>query len=274
MTWFRADDGLYDHPKVLALSQSRHFGTAMGLWVLAGCWCSRHLTDGFVSEVCVKRLGFRKTDARALVDCGLWLVKKGGYEFHDWAQCNPTKHAVLSGRTKVSERVRRHRNGVGNGVCNALQTGPCNGVTNAPPDPTRPVKWEEDARGPSLRSVPTSSEPSSAHAQEFAESYRAWCWERDVQPAVIRGKGLEIAIEQTQAVAARHQCGFAVAARRLMAAAHERAQKTGQGVGITLRDCDVPRPAQTAADDESMEEWAKRFYGSVAVANPKPGESL
>lgn len=43
MTWFKLDDGFYDHPKVADLPNA-----AVGLWVKAAVWCSKHLTDGVV----------------------------------------------------------------------------------------------------------------------------------------------------------------------------------------------------------------------------------
>lgn len=49
MTWFKVDDGFYDHPKVENLSMA-----ARGLWVTAGSWCAKQLTDGVISK---KKLG-------------------------------------------------------------------------------------------------------------------------------------------------------------------------------------------------------------------------
>ena len=49
MSWFRCDDGLADHPKVMALDDRAL--PAMGLWLFCGVYCSKHLTDGFVPLV-------------------------------------------------------------------------------------------------------------------------------------------------------------------------------------------------------------------------------
>ena len=134
MTWFRSDDGLPDHPKVLELSEGRHYKAAMGLWVLAGCWSSKHLTDGTITFGAVKRLGFAKAEAAALVACGLWEETETGYQFHDWADSNPLRAEVEAKREATAARVKRHRNGVGN----ALHARSSNGVGNAPPGPARP----------------------------------------------------------------------------------------------------------------------------------------
>jgi hypothetical protein len=40
---FRVSDGFPDHPKTLGLTLE-----AIGLWTLAGCWCARYLTDGYI----------------------------------------------------------------------------------------------------------------------------------------------------------------------------------------------------------------------------------
>lgn len=43
MAWFKVDDKLHSHPKRYRASLR-----AMGLWVLAGSWCSDQLTDGVI----------------------------------------------------------------------------------------------------------------------------------------------------------------------------------------------------------------------------------
>lgn len=45
MAWFKVDDKLHSHPKLYRASLR-----AMGLWVLAGSWCSDQLTDGVLAS--------------------------------------------------------------------------------------------------------------------------------------------------------------------------------------------------------------------------------
>lgn len=140
MTWGKTSDDLYDHPKVLALAESE-LGPAMGLWVLAHSWCSKHLTNGAVPERIVKRLGSKKRFALALVRVGLWEKTADGFQFHDWLDYNPSATEELAKRQANRERVTRHRQQkkhVSNAQCNALQeryVTPVKRSCNTPPVP-------------------------------------------------------------------------------------------------------------------------------------------
>ena len=80
MAHFQVDDDLAFHPKTMAAGNA-----AIGLWVRAGSYCQRQLTDGFLPKNVAKSLGTRG-EARALVDAGLWREVEGGYQFHEWEE--------------------------------------------------------------------------------------------------------------------------------------------------------------------------------------------
>lgn len=98
MTWFKVDDTFHAHPKVLATDAA-----ALGLWVVAGAWSSAHLTEGFVPDHALPRL-IPGSDvlARKLVATGLWRRTRGGYQFHDWAEYQPTKEEAVASRDGMS----------------------------------------------------------------------------------------------------------------------------------------------------------------------------
>ncbi len=104
MPWFRVDDSFYSHPKVTELGHS-----AVGLWLLAGCWAAQHLTDGFVPRTVLPRLGARPRDAEALVVAGLWEAKDDGWEFHDWPHYQPTRVQVMADREAARQRMEKVR---------------------------------------------------------------------------------------------------------------------------------------------------------------------
>jgi hypothetical protein len=100
MTWFKVDDGLAMHPKVMAAGNN-----AMGLWVRAGAWSAGNLTDGFIPRGMIPKLGGRGRDARKLVEVGLWLeVDQRGYQFHEWEEWQPSKQMILDRRAQDRER--------------------------------------------------------------------------------------------------------------------------------------------------------------------------
>jgi hypothetical protein len=83
VTWFRVDDNLAFHPKVIAAGNA-----AMGLWVRAGSWSNRYLTDGLIADDQARTLG-TKAEAAKLVNSGLWVPAPGGYQFHEWDERQP-----------------------------------------------------------------------------------------------------------------------------------------------------------------------------------------
>lgn len=105
MTWFKVDDGFYDHPKVLGLDVA-----AVGLWTLAGSYCARHLTDGVISERQIRAIGGTRRQAEKLVAAGLWSVDEASasarrYVFNDWRDFQPTRDDVLSKREEARRRM-------------------------------------------------------------------------------------------------------------------------------------------------------------------------
>lgn len=104
MPWFKVDDGFHGHPKVVELSLE-----AVGLWTLTGSWCAKYLTDGFVPDKTVTRLGGNHDAAAELVMSNLWGRATGGYEFKDWADYQPLKEDVEAERLAAQERMKKVR---------------------------------------------------------------------------------------------------------------------------------------------------------------------
>lgn len=95
MSWFKCDDGLGNHPKVMALDAK--LLPAMGLWVMCGVYASKHLTDGFVPRKVVRMYDGDKM-AKALEEAGLFKPAPGGWLIHDYLDWNPSKEQVLAMR--------------------------------------------------------------------------------------------------------------------------------------------------------------------------------
>jgi hypothetical protein len=129
VTWFKVDDGFYDHPKVNDLRSGSCYSDAIALWLLAGSWSSRYLTDGVVPESQVRRFGLKRPAAAELVRVRLWYEIDDGYAFHEWAEHQPTRDDVRTRRKSATDRQRRHRHGV---------TNESQGIRARSPVPTRP----------------------------------------------------------------------------------------------------------------------------------------
>ena len=104
MAWFKVDDKLHSHPKVLGVPLR-----SMGLWVLAGAWSADQLTDGFIPRAVLPALQAKPSDARDLVTSGLWLEVDGGWQFHDWLEFQFSRASTLARRAKDAERKAEAR---------------------------------------------------------------------------------------------------------------------------------------------------------------------
>jgi hypothetical protein len=153
MPWFKVDDTLAFHAKVIAAGNA-----AMGLWVRAGSWSSQQTSEGFVPLAIAKTLG-TTAEAQVLVRVRLWVEVDGGYVFHEWLERNPSREKVIADRAAAAERQRvtRERAAASRRDKQALSQRDSrsdNGVSHGPPVPSRPV--------PVLGSVTSSSDLSDA----------------------------------------------------------------------------------------------------------------
>lgn len=150
MPWFKIDDGFHGHPKVVELSLA-----AVGAWTLAGSWCAKYLTDGYIPAQTLTRLGADPAHASELVLAQLWDTELGGYSFRDWADYQPLKADVEAERRAAQERmrvVRAKKKGVaGSGEQTANFAGTSEEVRLTPsqshPSPSQPNKEGARKRG-------------------------------------------------------------------------------------------------------------------------------
>jgi hypothetical protein len=175
MTWFKVDDGLHSHRKVMSIPR-RERVAAMGLWVLAGSWCADNLTDGHVPRYMLTEWGATRRQAEALVSAGLWIEVaynsgephtdvtqasrtphvsraqvevEGSYQFHEWSQPGrqPTRAEVEANRESERKRkaeqreVKRLSQRDTDRTPSGTPSGTPPGVRTVSdhPDPTRPV---------------------------------------------------------------------------------------------------------------------------------------
>ncbi len=143
MSWFKVDDKFHGSKEVKLIPRE-HRAAAIGLWTLAGSWCSDHLNDGWVPDYMLDEFAATVEHAEALVTAKLWTRRRGGYQFRNWAKWQQTRADVLEKRAAVTERVRKHRER------KAGTPGDDNdGVT----------RYEGDETHPPSRPVPSRPEP-------------------------------------------------------------------------------------------------------------------
>lgn len=108
MAWFKVDDGFANSRQILAIPR-RYRAQAAGLWVLAGTWSAKELTDGFIPEYLLDELASTPAIAAHLVAAGLWENEAGGYQLIGWAKYQFTKEQVLARRKAEADKKQRAR---------------------------------------------------------------------------------------------------------------------------------------------------------------------
>lgn len=104
MPWFMVDDGFWSHPKTLQLSDG-----AQALWMRAGSWSMKHLTDGFIPDFALPILSAKPRFVNELRTVSLWFRVEDGYQFHDWKRYQRSRADIEEEREKNAERKRRSR---------------------------------------------------------------------------------------------------------------------------------------------------------------------
>lgn len=97
MSWVKLDDQFPDHPKVIQAGPA-----AAWLYVSALCYANRMLTDGFIGEPVLRRLG-SKPLAKRLVEAQLWEEMANGWQIHDYHDYQLPRAQVLARQAQVSE---------------------------------------------------------------------------------------------------------------------------------------------------------------------------
>lgn len=108
MTWFKVDDATPTDPRVLKIPRCERLA-CMGLWMLAGAWSSKHLTDGRIPAYMLEELGADMSHGTTLVTVGLWAQGDDEFMFVDWSEAQQVKVDVLANRERERRRKEEYR---------------------------------------------------------------------------------------------------------------------------------------------------------------------
>lgn len=183
MSWFKVDDNFYDDEKTVMLSAG-----AVALWLRAGCWAAKHMSDGVVPVSIVGLLSAEaEAEAEELVSAGLWEADNGRYHYHNWSKYQPTKketenrHAQLSaygkrGAAKTNAKrwgttVPEASDFVGLGRQNVSATQSASADTPKSP-PTRPDPYKDIKKENSKKEKISAADTNATeHASLLDEPY-------------------------------------------------------------------------------------------------------
>ena len=177
MTWVKIDDGMPDHPKVLAAGPE-----AAWLYVAGICYCGRLTTDGFIPEAQVARLTTLdakkiKVLVKALIEAGLWKKATNGYQVHDYLEHQQARESVELIREKTRQRVAkfRERKHLSNAEVTPLLGNACNADVTEPDTDTDTDTENTYARRSKTQVATPVDNAAAIAAEALIESLRVVC---------------------------------------------------------------------------------------------------
>ena len=176
MPWFRLDDKTDEHPKLARVGV-----LGLGLFVKAGLYCARNLTDGFIPERKAREIAASVFEAghepgewlAQMVQAGLWDKVPDGYRVHDYLEYNPSRAKVEKQRADAKRRKQqwkeRQEEQRGNTVPNAKKNAP--GNTDSAPEEQNDPKPDPVSI---VDSAPAEPDPASLVVQHAKEAGYPW----------------------------------------------------------------------------------------------------
>ena len=111
LPWVRLDCQFPSNPKILYLVQDKKFRAAF-VWLASLGYSGSHGTDGFIPAAALPFLHATKSDAKALVEVGLWIECPGGWEINGWAEFQQSSEESQMRKKKAKDAAMARWHGV------------------------------------------------------------------------------------------------------------------------------------------------------------------
>lgn len=89
LPWVRLDATFPHNRKILELIHAKRH-RAVNLYVFALAWSGHQETDGAIPAYALPVIHGTRTEAKQLVDAGLWHEDGNGWSIHDWDAYQPS----------------------------------------------------------------------------------------------------------------------------------------------------------------------------------------
>jgi hypothetical protein len=152
MPWFKVDDGFSTSRKVIQIPRRDRF-QAIGLWLMAGNFAAKELTDGHIPAYVLDEMGAPDELVELLISVSLWdRDEQGEIWFHDWCEYQPSASAYREkqealrikrsqdGKIAAAKRWHKDDNGLPNG--SPIATAMPNDAPEPEPEP-EPITSKE-----------------------------------------------------------------------------------------------------------------------------------
>lgn len=107
LPWVRLDSGFSQNPKVLHLIEDKKW-QAVVVYVSSLGYSGHHGTDGFIPQAALPFIHGTKTHANQLVNIGLWVPNRGGFDINGWSEFQPSDEETKArkARAKAAAELR------------------------------------------------------------------------------------------------------------------------------------------------------------------------
>lgn len=85
LKWIRLETTMFENPKLLYLKEDKQY-KAIVAHLEAMTYIGRHGLAGFIPKAALRVIGASTTDAKHLVEAGLWAPAPGGWQINGWAE--------------------------------------------------------------------------------------------------------------------------------------------------------------------------------------------
>jgi hypothetical protein len=102
LPWVKLDTTFATNPKVLYLIEDKKH-RAIVAYVCGLGYAGAQGTDGFLPNACLSVIHASRTDAKHLVEVGLWLETIGGWEINGWDE-----HQQSNEETQARKKKAQH----------------------------------------------------------------------------------------------------------------------------------------------------------------------
>jgi hypothetical protein len=102
LPWVRLDTNFASNPKILELLAAKQFRAAFA-YVAALAYSGSHGTDGYIQDTALPFIHATKTDAKHLVDVGLWVADPAGWHINGWDEFQVSDEAAKKRRERAQK---------------------------------------------------------------------------------------------------------------------------------------------------------------------------
>lgn len=115
LQWIRLDTSTFDHPKMLYLSEDKQY-RAIVTHLAAMTYTGKHGLDGFIPRTALRVIGGLPTDAKKLVEVGLWHIAEGGWSINGWDEYQVSDDEAKARSDKARKAAQKRWHGERNGA--------------------------------------------------------------------------------------------------------------------------------------------------------------